>query len=173
MKNQVNENMAVFISYKMFGTKDGSEELLLEEVTAEHPEGFIFGIHTQFPALEDDIRGKEEGYNFNISVSKEDAYGNYDDNLVLDLKKEVFIMDGQFDSENVVPGRHLHFMTPDGTEVMGKILKIGLETVKVDFNNPLAGYDLRFEGRIEKIRPATQEELDHGHLHDPGHHHHG
>jgi len=52
------------------------------------------------------------------------------------------------------------------------VLEIGTETVKMDFNHPLAGEELHFKGEILEVREATAEELDHGHVHGPGGHHH-
>jgi FKBP-type peptidyl-prolyl cis-trans isomerase SlyD len=60
----------------------------------------------------------------------------------------------------------------DGNPMDGRVLEIGTETVKMDFNHPLAGEELHFKGEILEVREATAEELDHGHVHGPGGHHH-
>jgi FKBP-type peptidyl-prolyl cis-trans isomerase SlyD len=60
----------------------------------------------------------------------------------------------------------------NGNHVHGTVMKVEFNRVQMDFNHPLAGYDLYFEGEILEIRPATPEEIDHGHVHGPGGHHH-
>ena len=54
----------------------------------------------------------------------------------------------------------------------GRVVEIGDDTVKVDLNHPLAGEDLHFKGEVLSVRVATADELDHGHVHGEGGHHH-
>lgn len=56
--------------------------------------------------------------------------------------------------------------------LIGIVTDIGLERVTMDFNHPLAGQDLHFVGSVLEVRIATSEELEHGHVHGPGGHHH-
>jgi FKBP-type peptidyl-prolyl cis-trans isomerase SlyD len=72
----------------------------------------------------------------------------------------------------LVPGQAVPFQDQNGDLVDGKILEVGEEVVKVDFNHPLAGVNLHFSGTIEGVRAATDEELEHGHVHGPGGHQH-
>ena len=60
----------------------------------------------------------------------------------------------------------------DGNPMDGKLVEIGDDTVKLDFNHPLAGEALHFTGKVESVREATSDELDHGHVHGPGGHQH-
>jgi FKBP-type peptidyl-prolyl cis-trans isomerase SlyD len=60
----------------------------------------------------------------------------------------------------------------EGNPLDGKVVEIGDENVKMDFNHPLAGEALSFSGVVIDVREATEEELDHGHVHGPGGHHH-
>ena len=57
-------------------------------------------------------------------------------------------------------------------EKLHEILEVNAEFVKMDFNHPLAGKDLHFEGDILEVREATADEISHGHVHGPGGHHH-
>lgn len=59
-----------------------------------------------------------------------------------------------------------------GNQFRGEILKIDYKGVHMDFNPPLAGFDLLFKGEVVSIRDADPEEIDHGHVHGPGGHHH-
>jgi FKBP-type peptidyl-prolyl cis-trans isomerase SlyD len=61
----------------------------------------------------------------------------------------------------------------EGNRLDGRVLEVGAETVKIDFNHPLAGDDLHFKGEVVDIRTATEEELEHGHVHHDHHDCHG
>ena len=52
------------------------------------------------------------------------------------------------------------------------VAEVSEETVKVDFNHPLAGKALYYEVQVEGIRDASAEEIAHGHVHGAGGHHH-
>jgi FKBP-type peptidyl-prolyl cis-trans isomerase SlyD len=80
--------------------------------------------------------------------------------------------DGKIEEGLLKVNHILPMMDSEGNRVEGIIREIGIEKVKMDFNHPLAGKDLHFVGRVETIREANQEELDHGHVHGPGGHHH-
>ncbi|MCX8080451.1 MAG: peptidylprolyl isomerase [Bacteroidia bacterium] len=172
MKNTIQENMAVYLSFVMYGkTPSDPNEILLENIPPDNPYSFLYGVELQLPEFEKQLLGKEEGAEFEICLSMEEAYGPYEHDLVVDLGLETFMVDGKFDSEQVKEGNLLQFYDHEGLPLYGKVLNVGAAAVKVDFNNPLAGYSLRYKGKVEKVRPATADELEHGHLHD-GHHHH-
>lgn len=167
MKNGIKENMAVYLSFDLYGKlAAGGEEIILEKVPASSPYSFIYGVEPQLAEFEKKLLDLQEGDEFDISLSVEDAYGPYDEELLLDMDKQIFVVDGKFDDAHVRPGNLLQFYDNEGMPLYGKVVSIGLEKVKVDFNNPLAGYSLRYKGKVEKIRPATPEEIEHGLLHD-------
>ena len=60
----------------------------------------------------------------------------------------------------------------EGHHMRGVVVKVGINDVSMDFNHPLAGQHLRFEGEVVALRAATEDELAHGHVHGPGGHHH-
>ena len=75
-------------------------------------------------------------------------------------------------AEMVTPGAFVPMNDQEGNPMQGLVLEIGDETIKMDFNHPMAGLDLFFTGQILDVREATPEELDHGHVHGEGGHHH-
>ena len=77
-----------------------------------------------------------------------------------------------FDAERVVEGEELMMNDADGNELMGFVSEIGDDYVIMDFNHPLADHHLHFIGEVLSIREATAEEVDHGHVHGAGGHHH-
>jgi len=64
----------------------------------------------------------------------------------------------------------MQFKTDRGTVV--RVTEVGNDNVSVDANHPLAGVDLNFQVEVMDVRNATEEELQHGHVHGPGGHHH-
>jgi FKBP-type peptidyl-prolyl cis-trans isomerase SlyD len=88
------------------------------------------------------------------------------------LEKEIFMVDGKFDSELVAIGKVLTMQDQDGNPLEGLIVEIGDEKVKMDFNHPLAGKNLHFSGTVLEVRSASHEELNHGHVHGSSGHHH-
>jgi len=106
-------------------------------------------------------------------LTAEDAgYGAYDEQLFMNLPKDIFVVDGEFDSEAIQPGNMVPMNDEQGNSLTAQIIEVNDEEVAVDFNHPLAGLDLHFKGTVEEVRPATEEELAHGHVHGPNGHHH-
>ena len=79
---------------------------------------------------------------------------------------------GDMPKEELVEGAELPMNDNEGNRFYGTVLEVNPEDVLMDFNHPLAGETLFFSGKVEGIREATAEELDHGHVHGPGGHHH-
>jgi FKBP-type peptidyl-prolyl cis-trans isomerase SlyD len=144
---------------------------LADSATAEHPLLFIHGIGQTLPAFDDQLNGLSVGAEFSFTLSAEDGYGVSDPNYLLELPKSIFA--GPDVPEDLLQiGAVLPMQDQEGNPLDGKVVEIGDETVKMDFNHPLAGEALSFSGVIIDVREATEEELDHGHVHGPGGHHH-
>lgn len=119
-----------------------------------------------FPALEEALHGKKVGDQLKIKLQPEDAFGDYDEELV--LVEEL----GQF-PDNIEVGMSFERVGDDGEEEMiYRITDIAEGKVVVDGNHPLAGTALVFDVTVAEVRPATTEELAHGHVHGAGGHHH-
>ena len=78
----------------------------------------------------------------------------------------------KFDSARVKLDAELPMRDSEGHTLVGKVTAITDKHVEMDFNHPLAGFDLHFRGEILDVREATNEEIAHGHVHgEHGHHH--
>lgn len=139
-------------------TPEGEE--LVHQSDATDPERIIFGV-TQgvIVPLEKAIEGLEAGGEFDVKATSEEAFGPYDEDQIVTLPREVFEVDGKFDSDAVKPGAVLPMMTADGFKISGVVKEVTPEEVKMDFNHPLAGKDVRFKGKITLVRQATEEEI--------------
>lgn len=166
---QAEDESVIGVSYTL--KKKGSDEVI-EQVNATEPFVFLMGFGQLLDAFEDNVRGKKMGDSFDFSIDAVDAYGEFDAEASANIPKEVFSVNGQFDAKNVTVGRRIRLEDEEGNPAVGTVKNITDKEVIMDFNHPLAGVDLHFSGKILSIRKATEEELDHGHVHGPGGHHH-
>ncbi len=108
---------------------------------------------------------KHAGESFSVDVKAADAYGEYREGLTQRIPKK------KFGNTRVTPGMQVVLQTNTGTQAV-TVQKVGLTVVDVDLNHPMAGKDLHFEVEIVEAREATQEEIEHGHVHGEGGHLH-
>lgn len=147
----------VELTYDLYTITDGKEQLV-HQSDEQDPERFIFGVTPGLvPALEKDLPGKAVGDEYDVVAPK--AFGDFDPEAVVELEKEVFEVDGKFDEEVIKVGGIVPMMTADGYRINGKVVEISDTHVKMDFNHPLAGQDVRFKGKVLTVRDATAEEL--------------
>ena len=128
---------------------------------------YLHGASNIIPGLESALTGKSKGDELAVSVAPEDGYGMREEERIQDVPRNMFP-----DDQELATGMQFHAQSPDGHAVMVTIARIEGDTVTVDGNHPLAGVQLHFVVKIMDIREATQEELEHGHVHGPGGHHH-
>lgn len=185
-------NKFIAVSYKLYTVKDG-KSTLVEEAPAAQPFTFISGYGIALDSFEKAVAGLNKGDNFDFTINKDEAYGDFEQEHIIDLDKSIFTINGRFDSENIAVGRMVPLQNEDGNRFYGKVLEITDEKVKMDLNHPLAGNDLHFTGTVIEHRDATVEEIQHlinhisgegcgcgcGHEHGDGechchngHHHH-
>jgi FKBP-type peptidyl-prolyl cis-trans isomerase SlyD len=110
---------------------------------------------------------------FDFFISATQAYGDYDEDKLVDIPIEAFKgEDGELDTEMVQIGNELPMVDTDGNRLLGIVEEVTDKVVRMDFNHPLAGNDLHFTGYVINVREASQEEISHGHVHGQGGHHH-
>jgi len=139
--------------------KDGAGAVL-DSSDGNEPLAYIHGIGNLVPGLETALEGKASGDKLSVSVAPADGYGPRDDKLVQKVPKRMF-------EGSVELGMRFHA----GPSVVTVTLIQG-DMVTVDANHPLAGQDLHFTVEVIDVRDASEEELEHGHVHGAGGHHH-
>lgn len=169
---QIAPNSVVYISYQLSFPDENGQPEVVEIVGEEEPMVFIHGLSGLPESFENNLAGLKVGDEFDFSISPEDAYGTIDPNAIIDLPKSIFQVEGQNTDEIVQVGNFIPMTDDQGNRMQGLVISIGSETVKMDFNHPLAEKELIFIGKVLKIRPATQDELAHGHVHGEGGVHH-
>ena len=167
---QIDKHTVVSLHYKL--QKGDAEGELIEETAGGDPLTFLYGVGQMIPEFEKQLAGKQAGEDFAFGIASTDAYGEYDPEAVGALPKSAFIIDGQLAEDMLVEGRVLPLRDPDNNLVYGTVMEVKPEEVILNFNHPMAGVDLYFTGTVETVRAATSDEIDHGHVHGPGGHHH-
>lgn len=166
-------NMVVAVSYTLMVDDGETGFCWYETVTDADPFYFLFGHHNLLPALEQVLEGKSVGDTFSVLIGFEEGYGDYDDSKRVIIPKANFKEDGKKNRDLLRVGNVIPMQDDKGNHLRGEVLKVDYMGVHLDFNSPLAGLDLQFEGKIVSIREAVPVEIEHGHVHGPdGHHHH-
>lgn len=155
----IEDRKFVAVSYDLYVEGEDGKPELWESAPAVAPLKFTCGLGMMLEKFEDNLRGLKLGDSFDFTIPCEEAYGEYVEALVLDLDREIFMTDGEFDHEHVQEGKIVEMINADGQRVNGIVLEIGKSKVKVDFNHPLAGENLNFKGKVLELRDATEEEI--------------
>lgn len=155
---QVTDKKVVYIHY----TLRNKEGAVIDSSSQETPLAYIHGIGDIIPGLEKALSGKSEGERINISIEPEEAYGYRNETLIQAVPRNAFQ-----GVEEPQEGMQFQAQTPNGTQLI-TVTEISGEEIIVDANHPLAGETLDFNVEVVDVRDATEEELNHGHVHAPG-----
>jgi FKBP-type peptidyl-prolyl cis-trans isomerase SlyD len=169
---KIADEKVVSVNYHLTAHRDNGPEELVEQTSVEKPFVFLYGFGQLLPDFEANLDGKTKGDRFDFRIKADKGYGLIEKDYIVKVNKEAFIVDGKFDDERVKLGEDIAMHDQDGNQLIGKVMEIASEHVTMDFNHPLAGFDLHFVGEVLDVRDATKEELEHGHVHGPGGHHH-
>ncbi|WP_028666513.1 FKBP-type peptidyl-prolyl cis-trans isomerase [Runella zeae] len=161
-------NQVVAVTYELSLLNDSDEWQMVETVGDDQPMYFIQGMSGLPEAFEEQLNGLSEGDTFDFKLDAEQGYGDYDTESVAEIPLEVFKVDGELQADILQVGNMVPMTNEEGHRLMGQIVEIDEEFVLMDFNHPLAGREMHFVGTVVKVRPATAEELDHGHVHGDG-----
>jgi FKBP-type peptidyl-prolyl cis-trans isomerase SlyD len=145
---------------------------VVDMAESDKPLAFIHGIGMMVPGFEKNLEGLAAGSKYEFKLSPEEAYGEYNKDAVVDLPIDTFKVDGEIKKEMLNIGQVVPMQDQNGNPMNGTVLEVSDAIVKMDFNHMLAGKELNFTGEILEVRAATKEELEHGHIHGPGGHHH-
>jgi len=157
---KISDDKIVSLAYDLTVTNDDGEKELMERATKERPLTFMFGMGTMLDAFEKNVEGLSIGDKFSFILTPEEAYGDYIEQKVLELPKKLFEVDGKFDCEKVSEGQTLPMMDSRGNRIMGSVLEVQSEVVVMDFNHPLAGETLHFDGEVTDVHEPTEEEIN-------------
>lgn len=152
----ISKDSVVSIEYTL--TDDQNE--VLDSSQGTGPLEYLHGHQNLIPGLEKELEGKKAGDNFKATVPPAEAYGEYQDELVVEVDRSQFP-----DDVDVVEGMQFEAGSPDGSRVV-TVTSVEGQKITVDANHPLAGETLHFDVKVVSVRAATEDEkengLDHG-----------
>jgi FKBP-type peptidyl-prolyl cis-trans isomerase SlyD len=160
-KDSVQKDVVVSMEYTL--QVDGEE---IDSSKGQDPLQFLVGYGNIISGLEREMMGMKVGDSKDVVIQPEDAYGEYDDEAFMDVPRDQFPQDMP-----VEEGLELSVRDDEGQSRYARIDTVEGDTVTLNFNHPLAGDELHFNVKVLNLREPTQEELEHGHVHDGGHHH--
>lgn len=158
---KVEDGVVVSMEYKL--TVDGE---VLDSSDQAGPLQFLAGYGNIIPGLEKEMMGMKIGDSKEVTVQPEDGYGEFDEEAFMDVPRSEFPADMKLEE-----GLELHVTDEDGEHQAAYVQSFDDKNVKLDFNHPLAGAVLNFYVKVVGLREPNAEELDHGHVHEEGHHH--
>ena len=159
---QIAKGTVVSINYTL--TDDANN--VIDSSAGGEPLAYIHGADNIIPGLEKALAGKTAGDRLEVSVSPREAYGLRDEALAQVIPRDRFES-----AQDIEIGMQFQTPTSDGVSVV-TVTGVDNENITVDANHPLAGMTLHFSVEVVAVRSATSEELDHGHVHGHGGHHH-
>ena len=139
---------------------------VLDSSSGADPLAYIQGHGNLVAGLEKALEGKKDGDTVAVSVSPADGYGKYDAALIQRVPKRSLQGSGE-----IKKGMQFQAQTPEGMRLFTVTAVVG-DMVTLDGNHPLADQTLHFDVEVVSVREATTEELEHGHVHGAGGHHH-
>lgn len=161
---QIADKTVVTMTYTL--TDDQGQ--VLDKAEASQPFAYLHGSSNIIPGLEKHLEGKQADDSVQVTVPPAEAYGERDDRLTQQVPRSMF--QGVPD-EQIVAGAQFQAQTSAGNQVI-RIAAVDGDHVTIDANHPLAGVTLNFDVTILGVREASAEEVEHGHAHGEGGHHH-
>ena len=156
----IENNNVVTLNYILHTIEENGEKTFVEQTTTENPLTFLYGVGMMLPKFEENISNLNEGDKTSFDLAAVDAYGERDDRAIAQLPADMF-------NETGLPpvGEVLPLQDNQGNQFRAVVVEVTPEAVVADLNHPMAGKTLSFEIEVLNVRPATEEELSHGHAH--------
>jgi FKBP-type peptidyl-prolyl cis-trans isomerase SlyD len=156
----LDKNNVVTLKYVLHTNDENGEKVFVEETSAENPMTFLYGVGMMIPKFEQEIQNLNIGETTSFTIEPSEGYGERDPQAVTQLPVDMF--QGQ---ELPPVGAVLPLSDNQGNNFQALVVEVTPEAVVVDLNHPMAGRPLHFDVEILNTRPATEEELAHGHAH--------
>ncbi|NGF56302.1 peptidylprolyl isomerase [Parapedobacter sp. SGR-10] len=156
----IENNNVVTLNYTLHTVEANGEKTFVEQTTTDNPLTFLYGAGMMLPKFEENIGGLLVGDKTSFQLEAADAYGERDDRAIAQLPADMFAEMGLPPVGEVLP-----LQDNQGNQFRAVVIEVTPEAVVADLNHPMAGKMLNFDIEILAVRPATAEELSHGHAH--------
>lgn len=158
---QIEQNSVVTLHYTL---KDNDGKII--DQSDDDSFLYLHGAMNIIPGLEKALVGKSAGDELSVKISPEEGYGLKEDSRVQEVPKDMFD-----NADEIKVGVQFHAQGPDGAAIVVTVTEVKDDAVVVDGNHALAGMELNFDVKVVDVRAATEEEIEHGHVHGPHSHH--
>lgn len=128
---------------------------------------YLHGANNIIPGLEKALDGRKQGEEFKVTLPPAEAYGEYNPSLTQIVERDMFE-----NGDEIAVGMQFHAQSDDGHFISITVTEVNGDKVTVDGNPPLAGATLFYDVNVIDIRDASDEEIQHGHVHGAHGHHH-
>ena len=159
----IKPNTVVSLTYELHTTNAEGQQVFVEKADEQNALVFMYGTGMMLPKFEEHLAGLNAGDEYSFELTAEDGYGAIDPGAFADLPKDMF---KEVDLPAV--GDIIPLQDNQGNHFRAGVTGVHEDTVSVDLNHPMAGKTLNFDVEILATRPATEEELSHGHAHGIG-----
>ncbi len=159
---QITAKKVVTIDY----TLTDEQGQVIDSSQGRDPLAYLHGFSNIIPGLESALEGRTSGDALNVQVAPNEAYGERDDALIQSVSRDLFE-----DANELEVGMRFQSVSEEGVRLV-TVVDVTDDTVTVDANHPLAGVTLNFDVTVVGVRDASDEELEHGHVHGPEGHNH-
>ena len=156
----IEKNQVVAVHYTLNALEENGEKSFIEKTDADNPFTFLYGVGMMLPKFEEELQGMSAGEQKSFTITAEEGYGEKQDDAIVQLPVEMFEQSGMPPVGAILP-----LQDPEGNHLNAIVLEVSPEAVTVDLNHPMAGKTLHFDIEVVATRPATEEELAHGHAH--------
>ena len=156
----IEKHHVVAVHYTLNALEDNGEKSFIEKTDADNPFTFLYGVGMMLPKFEEELQGMSAGEQKSFTITAEEGYGEKQDDATVQLPVEMFEQSGMPPVGAILP-----LQDPEGNHLNAIVLEVSPEAVTVDLNHPMAGKTLHFDIEVVATRPATEEELAHGHAH--------
>lgn len=154
---RIDNNTVAQVAYKIHANSQEGE--LIEFADESNPRSMIFGYEKVIPGFETNMIGKEAGDQLDFQLNPEEAFGEYKSEMVVNVPKQAFMVEGQLREELLYIGNEISMMDNNGTPVRGRVIQVNEGDITMDFNHILAGKELFITGKVMAVRPITQDDI--------------
>lgn len=158
----VQNNVVVSMEYTL---QVDNEEI--DSSKGQGPLEFLAGHGNIISGLEREMMGMKVGDSKDVVIAPADGYGEFNEEAYMDVPRTAFPKDMAVEKD-----LELTVKDDAGQSRYARVENIEGETVRLNFNHPLAGDELHFNVKVVGLREPTSEELEHGHVHQGDAHHH-
>lgn len=154
---RIEDNCIVTMSYEL--REHDAQGSVLEVMDIAYPFIFFYPADNLLPTFQQNIHGLEHGEDFTFTLAAKNAYGEHQDQQVVDIPIERFVVDDELADSIRDVGQYVSVKDDQGYQQNGKVVKKAATHLTVDLNHAMVGKNLYFSGKVLRVRPASADEI--------------